>query len=166
MADRNSTHSTLRERIVEHGFVGDALRRLWKQGILNVEVLRPEFDAHGYDLVMSRGRIVRHIQLKTGTSPKPAVDVSVPLALAEKPSGCVLWIHVDDALKLGPYFWFGGEPGQPLPILDKFKVPRRATHNKKGERPERINHRLIPRAQFVKLDSLSSVLEHLFGDLR
>ncbi len=166
MADRNSTHSTLRERIVEHGFVGDALRQLWRQGIVDVEILRPEFDAHGYDLVMSRGRVVRHIQLKTGTSPKPAVDVSVSLALAAKPSGCVLWIHVDDALNMGPYFWFGGEPGQPLPTLDRFGIPRRATHNKKGERPERLNHRLIPRAQFKKLDALSAVLEHLFGDLR
>ena len=81
-------HSTLRERIVEHVFVGDALRTLWRRGVVDVEVLRPEFDAHGYDLVMARGPIVRHIQFKTGTSPKPA-DVSVSQALAEKPSGCV-----------------------------------------------------------------------------
>jgi len=33
---------------------------------LTVEVLRSEFDAHGYHLVMARGPIVRHIQFKTG----------------------------------------------------------------------------------------------------
>jgi hypothetical protein len=33
---------------------------------VNVEVLRSEFDAHGYDLVLARGHTVRHIQLKTG----------------------------------------------------------------------------------------------------
>ena len=60
-------HSTLRERVVEHVFVGEALRALWKQRIRAVEVLRSEFDAHGYDLVMARGPIVRHIQFKTGT---------------------------------------------------------------------------------------------------
>src|SRR5690348_2044567 len=45
-------HSTLRERIVEHVFVGEALRQLWKRGARDVEVLRSEFDAGGYDLVM------------------------------------------------------------------------------------------------------------------
>ena len=55
--DRHFTHSTLRERIVEHIFVGDVLRTLWRRGVTDVEILRPEFDAHGYDVVMSRGPI-------------------------------------------------------------------------------------------------------------
>jgi hypothetical protein len=58
-------HSTLRERIVEHVFIGDVLRTLWRHGVTDVEILRPEFDAYGYDVVMSRGAIVRHLQLKT-----------------------------------------------------------------------------------------------------
>jgi len=53
--DRDFTHSTLRERIVEHVFVGDVLRTLWRRGITDVEIVWPEFDAHGYDVVMSRG---------------------------------------------------------------------------------------------------------------
>src|SRR6516225_10227419 len=89
VADRNSTHSTLRERIVEHVFVGEALRRLWQRNVIDVEVLRSEFDAHGYDLVLSRGHVVRHIQFKTGQK-KPR-NVTVPLQLADKPSGCVVW---------------------------------------------------------------------------
>lgn len=52
-ASQHSIHSTLRERIVEHVFVGDALRRLWQLGVTDVEVLRSEFDAGGYDLVMT-----------------------------------------------------------------------------------------------------------------
>jgi hypothetical protein len=83
------SHSTLRERIVEHVFVGDALCALWRRGIIDVEVLRSEFDAHGYDLVMVRGPMVRHIQFKAGTSSKP-VNVSVAQSLAEKPNGCVI----------------------------------------------------------------------------
>jgi hypothetical protein len=43
--DRQFVHSTLRERIVEHVFVGDVLRTLWKRGVTDVEILRPEFDA-------------------------------------------------------------------------------------------------------------------------
>lgn len=45
MSDKHSRHSTLRERIVEHRFVADALQHLWKRDIFDVEVLRPEFDA-------------------------------------------------------------------------------------------------------------------------
>jgi hypothetical protein len=62
--DRHFTHSTLRERIVEHVFVGVVLRTLWRLGVRDVEILRPEFDAHGYDVVMSRGPVVRHVQPK------------------------------------------------------------------------------------------------------
>jgi hypothetical protein len=164
MKDRHSTHSSLRERIVEHGFVGDALRALWRHEIINVEVLRSEFDAHGYDLVMTRGHIVRHIQLKTGQSKTPG-RVSVALTLAAKPSGCVIWIHVNDDLDMGPYFWFGGNPGKQLPRISNFEVPRRTTHNKKGVKPYRKNHRLIPKERFKKIDTLEGVLARLFGDL-
>jgi hypothetical protein len=157
-------HSTLRERIVEHVFVGDALRRLWRRGVVDVEVLRSEFDAHGYDLVMARGRIVRHIQFKTGTSKGPA-KVSVARALEEKPSGCVIWIRVAPDLEMGPFFWFGAEPGLPLPTIDHLPNPLRATRNKEGERPPRQNHRAVPGQDFNRLDRLDDVLEALFGDL-
>jgi hypothetical protein len=156
--------STLRERIIEHLFIGEVLRTLWRRGVVNVEVLRSEFDAHGYDLIMAYGRIIRHIQFKTGTSSKPG-NVSISLALASKPSGCVLWIHVSDTLELRPFFWFGGAPGDPLPPLDDYEIPMRATHNKDGERPLRKNHRLIPGNQFQRLETLDKVLEALFGHL-
>jgi hypothetical protein len=120
--DQNFTHSTLRERIVEHVFVGDVLRTLWRHGVTDVEILRPEFDAHGYDLVMSRGAIVRHIQLKTQAAGK----VSVGSALAEKPSGCVVWIGLNkETLELGPFMWFGGSPGKPLPDISAHQNPKR-----------------------------------------
>ena len=164
-ADHHSTHSTLRERIVEHAFVGDALRSLWRLGIMDVEVLRSEFDAHGYDLVMGRGNVVRHIQFKTGQSRRPG-DVSVSTLLAAKPSGCVIWIRVNNDLDMGPFFWFGGAPGMPLPDISSYKVPRRATHNKEGERPLRPNHRLIPKSQFTELKTLTDVLTKLFGPLQ
>jgi hypothetical protein len=77
-------HASLRERIVEHIFVGDALRDLWRQGITDVEVLRSEFDAYGYDLVMSRGSVVRHIQLKASTRKKP-VRVAISRLRANYP---------------------------------------------------------------------------------
>jgi hypothetical protein len=157
-------NSTLRERIVEHVFVGDALRTLWRQDVVDVEILRSEFDAHGYDLVMARGRIVRHIQFKTGTSRHPG-PVSVSQSLAEKPSGCVIWIRVDPDLGMETFFWFGGPPGEPLPPIAGFPNPLRPTHNKEGVRPPRQRHRAVPGTAFRELGTLSAVLEALFGAL-
>ncbi len=132
---------------------------------MDVEVLRSEFDAHGYDLVMARRRVVRHIQFKTGTSKKPG-DVSVSLTLAGKPSGCIIWIRVSDALDMGPYFWFGADPGEPLPPIEAYEIPLRATHNKDGERPPRTNHCLVPRAAFTAIEKLEDVLVRLLGEFR
>ncbi|MFN3538407.1 MAG: hypothetical protein ACK4Y4_13265 [Brevundimonas sp.] len=103
MTDTHYTYSALRERIAEHIFVGDAIRTLWWLGILDVEVLRSEFDAQGYDLVMARRPVVRHIQFKTRIA---------------------IWIRLDQDLNMGPYFWFGGAPGQPLPVIDGYGAPR------------------------------------------
>jgi len=77
----------------------------------------------------------------------------------------VLWIHVNDHLEMGPFFWFGGPPGRPLPSIDAFRIPRRATHNKVGVRPERANHRLVPPGEFKRLSVLDEVLVALFGEL-
>jgi PilZ domain len=74
-------HSTLRERIVKHVFVGDALRRLWQHRVTDVEVLRFAFDAGGYDLVMSHRKIVRHIQFKTSMAESAAAYMKQTLCL-------------------------------------------------------------------------------------
>jgi hypothetical protein len=165
MTTAHYIHSTLRERIAEHVFVGDALRTLWRLGVHDVEVLRSEFDAHGYDLVMARGAIVRHIQFKTGTSKSPP-KVSLARVLAEKPSGCAIWMRLDDDLSMGPYFWFGGRPGQPLPAIDGYPNALRPTRNKDGVRPVRANHHEVPGALFVQRNSLEQVLADLFGPLQ
>jgi hypothetical protein len=160
--ERHFTHSTLRERIVEHLFVGDVLRTLWRHGVTDMEILRPEFDAHGYDVVMSRGSIVRHVQLKTQSVGK----VSIGRALAEKPSGCVVRIGLNqETLELGPFFWFGGAPGEPLPDISGCPNPKRPTHNAKGVRPARKNHHLLPTSAFTRLETLDEVVVRLFGAL-
>jgi hypothetical protein len=156
------THSVLRGRIVEHIFVGEILRRLWLRRITNVEVLRSEFDAHGYDIVMSRGDIVRHIQLKTQAGGK----ISVSRSLSEKPSGCVIWITLNrETLDMPSFRWFGGEPGNPLPDISSFRSPKRPTHNAQRERPERKNHVAVKPSDFSKPKSLDEIIVCLFGPL-
>lgn len=152
MTTAHYTHSTLRERIAEDVLVGDALRALWQLGIHNVEALRSGFDANGYNLVMARGPVVRHIQLKTCTAKKPS-KVSLARVLAEKPSGCAIWICLDRDLNMGPCFRFGGAPGQLLPAIDRFPKALRPPRNKErgsnaGEPPRGSRRGLHTARQF------------------
>ena len=164
-ASANYIHSTLRERIVEHVFVGEALRRLWQLGVTDVEVLRAEFDAGGYDLVMSHGKVVRHIQFKTVATNGKAAYVKVGLKLGEKPSGCVIWIVVTPELELQSYRWFGGPPGAQLPDIRNMEMAKHSKGNTDGTKANRPNHRKVRRSQFERLDTLDTLLCRLFGPL-
>jgi hypothetical protein len=156
-------HASLRERIVEHVFVGDALRELWNMGIADVEVLRSEFDAYGYDLVMSHQNVVRHIQFKASTRSRPG-RVSISRSLFEKPSGCVVWINVSANLTLETFYWLGGKLGKPLAASNGLRAAK-GRRNKDGKRIERRNHVYVPTADFEPIPTLSAVLEKLFGRL-
>ncbi|GAA5012935.1 hypothetical protein GCM10025794_01110 [Massilia kyonggiensis] len=46
-------------------------------------------------------------------------------------------------MTLGPFLFFGAEPGLPLPPLDTFKVARHTKGNKDGAKQERPNLRVV-----------------------
>jgi hypothetical protein len=163
---RHATHSVLRESIVEHVFVGEVMRRLWQRGIMDVEVLRAEFDTSGYDLVMSSANVLRHIQLKVSIADGARASVNVNLKLGKAPSGCVLWIVVDDDLQILEYRWFGGDPGEPLPDITDRGVVRHARANARGEKAVREGQRALSKVEFERFDAaegLDDVLDRLFG---
>jgi hypothetical protein len=162
-ADPHFLQSTLRERIVEHVFVGELLRRLWQCGVTDAEVLRSEFDAGGYDLVVGRRKVLRHIQFKSSLKGGKTANVKVGLRLTEKPSGCVIWIVVTPDLVLDHFLWFGSGPDEPLPTLDSFRVAKHSKGNSQGVKLDRPNHRIVPRGSFIRLSGLDEVIERLFG---
>jgi len=153
-------NSSLREIILEHQFVGAALKCLWNAGIVDAEILRSEFDGFGYDLVLTKGEVVRHIQLKSGLERKA---VGISRLLAEKPSGCVIFIQITDGLDMGPYYWFGGAARSPLPAIESLAATKRTTPNSQGLKPTRIKHHDVPAARFTKLEKLEDLLEVLLG---
>ena len=161
----HTENSVLREQIVEHMFISDVLRLLWKKKIVDVEVLRSEFDAGGYDLVLGYKNIVRHIQFKTVLEGGANTLVSISLKLAEKPSGCVIWTVVDPELNAIAYLWYGGEPNEPLPQIDRLKITKHTKGNALGEKAERINHRVLNMSQFRRYETLEEVLRQLFGNV-
>jgi len=57
--------SSARENLIEHVFLGELLRGLWRKNIRDLEVLRPEVDSGGYDLALEFRGQTRHVQLKS-----------------------------------------------------------------------------------------------------
>jgi hypothetical protein len=164
MAESDSLHSSHREKLIEHVFVGEILRNLWRAGIQQVDVLRAETDASGYDIVVEVGSITRHIQLKSSALNSRTSTQKVNLALGNKPSGCVLWVLFNPStLELGPFLWFGGLPGEPLPDITGFRVAKHTKGNSGGVKAERKNIRVVAKGKFAKVDSMLGVIEKLFG---
>lgn len=161
----HSLDSGLREKVIEHLFVGDLLRCLWRQGVRDMEVLRAEVDRAGYDLVLEAGGIMRHIQFKASYRGAKTARVGIHTDLARKPGGCVIWIWFDpESMDLGPFLWFGGEPGAPLPPLGN-RVGKHTKGDSTGAKAERPNIRLIGKGQFSSLRTMESVVKELFGSL-
>ena len=160
----HSEQSSYREILIEHLFTGDLLRTLWPR---RAEVMKPQVDDGGYDLVVEVEDIVRHIQLKTSKRAAKTARQNVHLRLKKKPSGCVIWIQFDERnFDLGPFLWFGNPPGKPLPCLFGFTPARHTRGDSTGKKSERPAIRVIPMGRFKKLENITEVVEHLFGSRR
>jgi hypothetical protein len=156
--------SSYREILIEHVFIGEIMKRLWLRGITQFEVLQPQVDDSGYDLVIEANHVVRHIQLKSSFDNAATGQVRASLKLMDKPSACVVWVHFDPAtMDLGPFLWFGGAPGESIPDLSKFSVAKHTRANSLGVKQERPNQRSIPKRKFERLESYEALVTRLFG---
>lgn len=165
--ERHFRNSVQREKLVEHLFTGQLLRYFWRANV-DVDLLRPEVDRLGYDIVVSHGRIVRHIQLKASILGGKASAQTVSASLTQHPGGCVVWMVVDQDLNFVSMRWFGGRPGKPIGDLDQFPCAVRTTPNSEGMKPVRENTRRIPRSAFEVIEGdvekmFEQVAVRLFG---
>lgn len=148
---------------MEHIFVAELSKVLLLDMKLPFETLRAEFDSNGYDIVMEANGHIRHIQLKAMRVGGKRSRVDINLALAEKPSGCVLWLVVDeDTLELGPFLWLGGKPGEKLAIPEG-PVARHSKGDSTGHKGKRAALRTVSKGKFTRIDDLKEVAENLFG---
>lgn len=154
--------SRAREQLLEHQFLGEIVRRMLLVG-RRCEVLRAEFDASGHDVVLESDGVLRHVQLKAMRADGRRADVNIHTALADKPSGCVIWILVDPAtLTATEFLWFGGAPGDPLPDLGDRPV-RHAKGDATGAKAVRPDLREVRRSQFERVSGHEMLIERLFG---
>jgi hypothetical protein len=157
------SESSARENLIEHVFLGELLRGLWRRNVRDLEVLRPEVDSGGYDLALEFRGSTRHIQLKSSFTGARRSAVTASVKLLERPSACILWIFFDaDTLMLGPFFWFGGAAGERIPSLGE-KIARHTRPNAILKKADRPAHRVIPRSRFAKLETIDDVIQKLIG---
>lgn len=158
-------HSSFREKLIEHLLVSELLKLSWQRGDCSLEIAKPEVDNKGYDLIAENDGVVRHIQLKAAHHGSSTSEQKVHLALAGKPSGCVLWVYFDErTLELGPFLLFAGRAGEPLPSLSGFRVGKHTKANAEGRKTERPFIRVIPKGRFRRIDTIDALFSALFYD--
>ena len=163
--NKHFIHSGFREKLIEHLLIGELLKQSWKNGDCTIEISRPEVDRAGYDLIVECNGYVRHVQLKGAHLGAKAARQSVQISLGAKPSGCVVWVFFNPkSLDLGPFMFFGGEPGERLPSLSAFKTAKHTKGNAQGVKAEKPNHRYINKGQFTRVDTIGDLWYLLFGD--
>ena len=167
MSEADFIHSSRRENLIEHLFIGEILRYLWLAGYQDVDVLRAETDAGGYDVVIEANSVIRHIQLKSSALKATTSSQKVHEELWRKPSGCVIWVRFDpESMAIDHYRWHGAKPGKALKEKSEpsdFKIAKHAKGNSKGVKTERKNIRVINSGNFDKLNSIAELVEQLFG---
>ncbi len=118
----HSRESRYREMMLEHIFLSELLQKAWREALHKkgdlVNVIRPDVDSNGYDLVLECGRDTRYVQLTSIKTGKKRVNEK----LASKPGGCVIWlVYREDegsSTKL-TYRFFGAGPKEPPPLDDE-----------------------------------------------
>ncbi len=155
--------SSFREKLIEHLFIGEMLKLSWQKGDCQLEVMKPEVDNAGCDVVLEDNNIIRHIQLKTSKFGAKKSGQNVNVRLATKPSGCVVWIEFNEnTLYLCSFYFFGSEAGQPLPGLENARIAKHTKGNAEGVKAERPNIRTINKGQFTKYDNIEDLYDVLF----
>lgn len=159
----HSQHSSYRETLIEHLFVGELLKFAWKNKNFSLEVAKPEVDNSGYDLIIEANGIVRHTQLKAAFAGSRTARQNISLSLQAKPSGCVVWVFFNpETLELGPYLFFGAPPGEPLPSIKGYATGKHTKGDATGFKAERPNIRVINKGSFAVHQTIESLYDTLF----
>jgi len=160
----DSYQSVYREKLLEHLLIGELLKYSWFEHDASLEVSQPAIDRSGHDIVLEANGVTRHVQLKTSSTIAKTGRQNVHLGLAEKPSGCVLWIRFDpDTMALGPFLFFGSTPGLALPPLDGFKIAVHTKGDAQGVKKQRLGLRVVPVSKFVTVGTIPELYAALFG---
>jgi hypothetical protein len=165
MARNISENSTYLEKILRHIFLGSVLQYMWSNDLSILEIYFGEVDNSGFDVILSTDKVSRYIQLKATNIHASRREVDIHVRLAKKVGGCIVWLFYDPfTLEIEKYLFFGGDVGQPLHSLSKFKNGHHTRKNADGARPIRKNIKLIPKKSFEHIPDIASLVKKLFDE--
>ena len=159
----HSINSSFREKLIEHLFISELLKLSWINKEYSLEVSKPEVDNSGYDLIIESQNVIRHVQLKAAFVGASTARQNIHVSLFSKPSGCVVWVYFNEHnLNLGPFLFFGGNPGKPLSNLKDVKIAKHPKGDADGHKAERPNIRVINKGSFTRYETIDELFSALF----
>ena len=154
------------ERLLELFLMAELAQEAWFGRGQLIDVMHSSVDAFGHDVVLECGPVLRHVQLKSRALAGTTSSYKINTRLAERPSGCVIWIGWErrsgsNRLQT-EYRWFGGLPGEPLPDIGDV-IAKHSKANAQGVKLHRANIRVVRLSKFERLDGVGDLLDRLFG---
>lgn len=157
-----SANSRFLEKLREYVFLSEILQEAWLRRNLTVDVLRPDVDNAGYDLVLQCGKDCRYIQLRSSKRGARTGQQTLNVNLAQKLGGCVIWMFEtgsSDSVDL-EYRFLGGGPNDFPNLGDKTGKSTKANAN--GVKSERINTRTVKKNEFDEPVDIAGLFDKLF----
>ena len=91
MPKSESAQSAFLEKPREYVFLSEIMQEAWvRRSETTIDLLRPDVDSAGFDLVPECNSLRRYIQLKSSRSEIKTARQTVNARLAEKPGGCIV----------------------------------------------------------------------------
>ena len=160
--DTNNINSSYIEKMIEHIFLSEILKESWVKFNIKINVLRPEVDDSGYDLILECQGISQYIQLKSTINEKTIIP-TVNSKLFKKKEFAVILIKVNkEEMIFKEYYYYADKNIS----VENLKSATKNKANTDGVKKERPNTKKIPRSKFVKLNSIPELLEKSFPDIQ
>jgi hypothetical protein len=154
------------EKLIEHRFISDIMMHCWFKYEKTLEIIHSEIDTNGYDLIISYDNINRYIQLKTSEENGKTAKQNLNISLIKKENPCIVWIirNYDKSRNdfIFSYLFWGSNIGEKSPNVENYKTAKHPKADMKGNKKQRPNIRIIPKKEFIKLNSMEKLFEKLF----
>jgi len=163
--ERNISENSLYiEKTLQHMLLARLSQVVWKKKKSKLlEIATAEIDNKGFDVVLTVGKVTRHVQLKCLKLGGKRSHIDINVGLFDKSSGCVLVCEYDPSnLEFISFYFFGNLPGRRLPDIRKLPVALNPRRSLKGRTP-RKNVRNIPKRDFERIVTIEEIVEKLFG---
>jgi hypothetical protein len=105
----------MRETVFVPLVAAELARHFQRQRVFDVEISTAPAEDNAFDLLITRGDLVRHVAICIRQADDRDDDMWVNEQLTRLPSACVVKLVVNDDLEIVRWTCFGGRPGEPLP---------------------------------------------------